>query len=149
MSTETNREEALSHAPVSWGRLARAAVISAVVALVINLAVFFLVPVVFGFTPEAAAGGPGTEPAPLTAFNVALATVVPAIVAALLMAALVRFTARPAAIFRIIAVVVLLLSLTAPLTQPVGLTNRLVLAALHVITAVVITYGLTSWASEA
>jgi hypothetical protein len=74
---------------------------------------------------------------------VVLSTAVPAAVATLLLAVLNRFTARPVTIFRIIAALILLLSLVAPLTLPVPLGVRLTLVSMHIITAVIIVYVLT------
>lgn len=134
---------------IAPGRLVQATIASAAVAVVLNLLVYFLAPLIFGLELEVAMNPAAAGPEPLTALNVIMATTVPAVLAGLLMAALTRFTARPAMIFRIIAVVALLLSLAGPLTQPVALGVRLTLMLMHLIAAAVITLGMTVWARRA
>jgi len=145
----TTNSEVRGSAPITTGRLLQGALIGIVVALVLNLLLYFLVPAIFGYTLEAPLGGPGSEIGPLPVYMVVVATVVPAIVAALLMMLLNRLVARPVRLFRIIAGVVLLLSLAGPLPLPIALGARLTLVAMHVITAAAITYGLTVWARGA
>ena len=134
---------------VTASRFISAGLLAAAVAAVANLLVYFLVPALFGFTLEFPWQGPGSEIQRLPIFMVLLATVLPTIAAIVLLAVLNRFTARPVTIFRVIAVVFLLLSLAAPLTLSAPLSVRLTLVAMHVITAAIITYTLTNriWSS--
>lgn len=74
---------------------------------------------------------------------VLVATIVPTIGAVVLLALLNRFTARPRRIFRIIAVVALLLSLGGPLSVGAPLSVTLTLVAMHILTAAIITGVLT------
>lgn len=125
-------------------RLVPASVTAAVAASAANLLVYFLVPALFNFSLAIPLMGPGTEIQPLPFFMVIIASVVPTLGAAILLAVLNRFTARPVTIFRVMAVVFLLLSFGAPFSLPVPLNVRLTLATMHVIAAGVITYVLTT-----
>lgn len=89
--------------------------------------------------------GPGSKTQHLPVFMVIMATIVAAIGAGLLLAALQRITERSVTIFRVIAVVFLLLSFGALFSLPVASNIQVTLATLHTITAVVITYVLTIW----
>jgi hypothetical protein len=57
--------------------------------------------------------------------------------------------AQLSSLFRVVAVVLLLLSLGAPFSLPVPLGVKLTLASMHVIAAAVITYVLTTQARAA
>lgn len=83
-------------------------------------------------------GGPQSPVVPLTVAPVVIMSAVPALLAAGLLWLLGRFSARPFAIFQIVAVVVLLLSLAGPLSLPVGGVNKLVLGVMHVVAALTI-----------
>ena len=112
-----------------------------IAAVIANLLVYALGSVIVGYDPQfvVLANASGTI----------LFTVVPAIVAVLLYAALVRFTSNPARIFTNIAVVVLVLSLIPDLTYipsvpgaTSGQTATLML--MHVVAAVIIVSMLTT-----
>ena len=75
---------------------------------------------------------------------VLVATLMPTLVATLFLGILIRFTARPVAAFRLVAVIVLLLSFGAPLTLPVALAVRLTFMSMHLIAGSVIIYVLTT-----
>lgn len=133
---------------ITAGRLARAGLIAAILATIANLLVSSLIPALFGFALEFAIQGPGSPVQPLPAFMVLMATIVPTTGAVLLLALLNRLTARPRRIFRIIAVVTLLLSLGGPLTVGAPLSVTLTLVAMHVLTAAIITGVLTRSSSS-
>src|SRR3954469_3277500 len=93
---------------VSRGRFALIGFATVAAAVIANLLVYLLGSVVVGYDPQfiVLANASGTI----------LFTVVPAIVAVLVYAALMRFTSNPARIFTTIAVVVLIVSLIPDLT---------------------------------
>jgi hypothetical protein len=140
-STELTRQK-----PIDVNRLAPATAAAAVSATVVNLLVYFLVPSLFDFVLEVPLRGPGSALQPLPVVMVAMASVVPALVGGLLLAVLNRFTDRPIMIFRIVALVVLLISLAPLLALPVVAGVAITLAAMHALTAALITYILTSHA---
>jgi len=112
-----------------------------IAAVLANLIVYFIGSLVVGYDPQfvVLADASGTI----------LFTVVPAIVAVLLYAALMRFTRDPARIFTNIAVVVLILSLIPDLiyipSVPGATTGQTaILMVMHVVAAVVIVSVLTT-----
>jgi hypothetical protein len=135
-----------SSAPVasrasSRGRFALVGLGTVAAAVLANLLVYVLGSAVVGYDPQfvVLANASGTI----------LFTVVPAIVAVLLYAALMRFTSNPARIFTNIAVVVLVLSLIPDLTyipSVAGATSgqTAILMLMHVVAAVVIVSALTT-----
>jgi hypothetical protein len=129
-----------SHA-ISWRRFALVGLGTVIAAVVANLLVYLIGSVVVGYDPGfvVLANASGTI----------LFTVVPAIVAVLLYAALLRFTSNPARIFTNIAVVVLIVSLIPDLTyipSVPGATagQTAILMVMHVVVAVVIVSMLTT-----
>jgi len=130
---------------VATSRLWRAALVAAISAVVANLIVFVVARNVFGLGLAIPLGGAGSPIEPLPAFMVAIATAVPALAAAGLLALLARFTRRPILIFQIIATAFALLSLGGPLSLPVDTTTKLVLSLMHLVAAAVITGVLTTW----
>jgi len=112
-----------------------------IAAVLANLIVYFIGSLVVGYDPQfvVLADASGTI----------LFTVVPAIIAVLLYAALMRFTRDPARIFTNIAVVVLILSLIPDLiyipSVPGATTGQTaILMVMHVVAAVVIVSVLTT-----
>jgi hypothetical protein len=112
-----------------------------VVAVLANVLVYFIGSAVVGYDPEFVVLS--------NVSAVILFTVVPAIVAVLLYAVLMRFTANPARTFTIIAAVVLVVSLIPDVTYiptvpgaTVGQTA--ILSVMHVVAAVVIVGMLTT-----
>ncbi len=123
------------------GRFALVGLGTVAAAVLANLLVYVLGSAVVGYDPQfvVLANASGTI----------LFTVVPAIVAVLLYAALMRFTSNPARIFTNIAVVVLVLSLIPDLTyipSVAGATSgqTAILMLMHVVAAVVIVSALTT-----
>jgi hypothetical protein len=126
---------------VNWGRFALVGLGTVVAAVLANLLVYLIGSVVVDYDPQfVVLANPSAT---------ILFTVVPAIVAVLLYAALIRFTSNPARIFTNIAVVVLILSLIPDLTYiPTvpGATSgqTVILMVMHVVAAVVIVSMLTT-----
>jgi len=126
---------------VSRGRFALVGLGTVAAAVIANLLVYALGSAVVGYDPGfvVLANASGTI----------LFTVVPAIVAVLLYAVLMRFTSNPARIFTNIAVVVLILSLIPDLTYipsvPGASTGQTaILMLMHVVAASVIVWMLTT-----
>lgn len=140
----THTQSLTPRAPWTVARLVRAAARAAALATAADLLVYFVVPAAFDLTLAVPLMGPGSPIVPLPAAMVVFATVLPALAGAALLGVLYRLTARPLAIFRIIAAVVLLISLVPLPWLPVPLAVRLTLASMHVIAAAAVTYGLTS-----
>ena len=126
---------------VDWGRFALAGLGTVIAAVLANVLVYFIGSAVVGYDPEFVVLRDVSA--------VVLFTVVPAIVAVLLYAALLRFTANPARTFTIIAAVVLVISLVPDVTYiPTvpGATSgqTAILAVMHVVATVVIVWMLTT-----
>ncbi len=126
---------------VSRGRFALIGLATVAAAVIANLLVYALGSVVVGYDPGfiVLANASGTI----------LFTVVPAIVAVLLYAALLRFTSNPARIFTNIAIVVLIISLIPDLTYiptvPGASSGQTaILMLMHVVAAAVIVWMLTT-----
>jgi hypothetical protein len=126
---------------VGRGRFVLVGLATVAAAVIANLLVFLLGSVVVGYNPQfiVLANASGTI----------LFTVVPAIVAVLVYAALMRFTSNPARIFTNIAVVVLIVSLIPDLTYipsvPGATSGQIaVLMLMHVVAAIVIVSMLTT-----
>ena len=139
-SSSTSSPEPVAPRAFSWGRFALVGLGTVVAAVLANLLVFLIGSVVVGYDPQfvVLANASGTI----------LFTVVPAVVAVLLYAALIRFTSNPARIFTNIAVVVLIISLIPDLTYiptvPGASTGQTaILMLMHVVAAVVIVSMLT------
>ena len=112
-----------------------------IAAVLANLIVYFIGSLVVGYDPQFVVLA--------DASGMILFTVVPAIIAVLLYAALMRFTRDPARIFTNIAVVVLILSLIPDLiyipSVPGATTGQTaILMVMHVVAAVVIVSVLTT-----
>lgn len=139
-SSSASSPEPVAPRAFSWGRFALVGLGTVVAAVLANLLVFLIGSVVVGYDPQfvVLANVSGTI----------LFTVVPAVVAVLLYAALIRFTSNPARIFTNIAVVVLIISLIPDLTYiptvPGASTGQTaILMLMHVVAAVVIVSMLT------
>jgi hypothetical protein len=125
---------------VSRGRFALVGLGTVAAAVIANLLVYLLGSAVVGYDPQfvVLANASGSI----------LFTVVPAIVAVLLYAALMRFTSNPARIFTNIAVVVLIVSLIPdltyiPLVPGASSAQTAILMLMHVVAAGVIVSMLT------
>ena len=127
---------------IDWGKYALLGLGTVVAAVVANVLVYFIGRAIVGYDPEFIVL---SDVSPAILF-----TVVPAIVAVVLYALLMRFTSDPARIFTIIAAGVLVLSLIPDFTYiptvPGASTGQVViLAIMHVVAAVVIVGMLTSF----
>jgi hypothetical protein len=111
------------------------ALVAGAVAFIGNLVVFILAENLFGVSLMIPAT-PGSDAlAPLSLAPLAGASFVPAIAAAIVLALLGRFLARPIRVFQILAAVLLLVSFGAPLGLPVDGAAKVVLIVMHVVTA--------------
>src|SRR5215207_3031642 len=126
---------------VSRGRFTLVGLATVAAAVIATLLVYALGSVIVGYDPQfiILANASGTI----------LFTVVPAIIAVLLYAALMRFTSNPARIFTNIAVVVLIVSLIPDLTYIPSVPGAssgqtAILMLMHVVAAVVIVWMLTT-----
>jgi hypothetical protein len=119
--------------------------LAALVCAVVNLIIYFAVPALFNFSLDVPLMGPGSAVQQLPFYMVLVVSVLTSFGAAGVLAMLNRFTSRPITIFRIVAAVLLVLSLGAPFSLPVALNIRLTLAAMHLAAAAIITYFLTAW----
>src|SRR3954452_1242477 len=140
LSSSSFETEPVAPRGVSRGRFALIGLVTVASAVIPNLLVYLLGSVVVGYDPQfiILANASGTI----------LFTVVPAIVAVLLYAALMRFTANPARIFTNVAVVVLIVSLIPDLTYIPSLPGATpgqtaILMVMHIVAAVVIVTTLT------
>jgi hypothetical protein len=124
-------------------RLVTRGIAVAALALAGNLLVYFLAPALFNINLEIPVRGPGSPIGPLPVFMVVVATIVPTILATILMAVLNRFAERPLSIFRITAVILLLLSFAGPFSLPVSLSVQVTLVLMHIITAAAVIFMLS------
>ena len=126
---------------MSWGRFALIGLATVVAAVLANVLVYFIGSAVVGYDPQF-----------IVLANVSatiLFTVVPAIVAVLLYAILLRFSSNPERIFTILAVVVLIISLIPdlayiPSVPGASSGQTAILMLMHVVAAGVIVWMLTT-----
>jgi hypothetical protein len=128
---------------VDWGRFALVGLATVVAALIANLIVYTIGGVLVGYNPQFVVLA--------TAWGTIIFTLVPAVVAVLLYAVLVRFTDNPARIFTIIAAVVLVLSVIPDFTYIPDVPGAsgeqaAVLVVMHIVAASVIVWMLTTFA---
>ena len=144
MSSTTSIPNATAESrSINWGQYSLVGLATVIAAVVANVLVYFIGSAVVGYDPQF-----------IVLANVSatiLFTVVPAIVAVLLYAVLLRSTADPARTFTIIAAVVLVVSLIPDFTYiPTvpGATSgqTATLAVMHTVAAVVIVLMLTTFA---
>ena len=129
---------------VSARSLPVAALASGGLAAALNLVVYFLARA-FGVPLQVVAPGT-TELQALPFFPVIFASLIPAFVAAGLLALLVRFTARPVLIFQVISAVFLVLSFASPLAMPTDGGTKFALNLMHAVAAAAIVFGLLRFA---
>jgi hypothetical protein len=111
----------------------------AVVAAVLNVGVYLIAKAagVEILVPQ------GSTPTPLNVATVVVFTIVPLTLAAVLLLVLRRLGVSSPRVFAGVVVVVLLLSLLAPLTADLTTSNKLTLVAMHVIAGLAALVGLT------
>jgi hypothetical protein len=132
---------------VSLRKLLWAAPLAGLAAAAANLALFGLARAGLGL-PLVMPALPGSAGGPLATGQVLLASFVPALAAAALLALLARYTARPARAFEIAAGAALIVSFGGPLTLAADLATRLVLLTLHLAAGLTITGVLSTFATE-
>ena len=93
--------------------------------------------------PIEVAQQPGAPIAPLQWFMIIVATMVPALLGALVLTGLQRFTGNGTRIFQIVAGVIALVSLFPAITQAGSTGSAVVLALLHLVAAGAIVWALT------
>ena len=142
LTSSLSSSDSVPSRTVSWRRFALVGLGTVIAAVLANLLVYLLGSLVVGYDPQfvVLANPSGTI----------LFTVVPAIVAVLLYAALIRFTSNPARIFTNIAIVVLIISLIPdliyiPSVPGASSGQTAILMLMHVVAAVVIVSMLTSF----
>ena len=115
------------------GVIARNTLYAIVTVLVLNLVVYFV--------SDAAGWIPETLPEsaePFGLVSIVLYSIIPLVLGGVLLALLCRWTTHPVIMFALIAAVVFIASLVAPLTLAGASTSfKLVLVSMHVITAVI------------
>jgi hypothetical protein len=121
--------------------IAKGAFGGAVIGAIGNLALFGLATAISG--PLTAKYDPNGPVAALPAVQVAVASIVPAVVATLFTLALNAFTSRPSRILTIVAAVFTTVSMMGPINLPEasGMT-KLALGLMHVVSGVAITAGI-------
>jgi hypothetical protein len=141
LSSLSSETEPVASRPVSRRRFALIGLATVAAAVIANLLVYLLGSVVVGYDSRfvVLANASGTI----------LFTVVPAILAVLLYAALMRFTSNPARIFTNIAVIVLVLSLIPdliyiPSVPGASSGQTAILMLMHIVAAAVIVFTLTT-----
>jgi hypothetical protein len=139
-----NNQKTYQDGKAGASRLITRGLAAGVLALAANLLVYLLAPALLNFSLAIPVMGPGSPIAPLPFGMVVLITFAATLGATILLAVLRRISTRAVTIFRIIAVVFLLLSFSAPFSQPVPLLVRATLASMHVITATAIVSVLTA-----
>jgi hypothetical protein len=110
------------------------------VAAVVNVAVYLIARAIGGeiLVPM------GGAPAPLSVVPVAVSTIIPlVVVAAVLLLVLRRVGVSSPRVFAGVVIVVTLLSLLAPLTADLSVSNKLVLVAMHLVAGLAALVGLT------
>ena len=120
---------------LAWGGLLLAVVVAAVGAAVANAIVYFIASAL-GFVPQDVAVSP--DGAPLGVVAVVVASVVGAVGAGIVLAALNLFLRRPVPVFYVISAIVLVLSFITPTNiSGAPLAMILTLEVMHVVAAVV------------
>ncbi len=134
---------------IAWRRLPLAALVAAVAASVANVLVYYAASGL-GFVSQSAPfiSTPSGE-SPLTAGMVVATSVAGTVGAAVVFAGIGLFAQRPIRLFRIVAVVVLALSLIPPAIMPgVPVATILSLEAMHIVAWAVIVGILTTMARQ-
>lgn len=87
--------------------------------------------------------GPEHIPTVLGVSDVVIASVLPLAIAGLLFLVLVKYTKKPVTIFRTVAVLIFVVSF-GPLAQEIDNPTRILLALMHVVSAVAVVWALTA-----
>ena len=124
------------------GRVVLAALLVAICAALANVVVFTLERDLLGVSFVFPYQGTGSPAMPLPISFVIVASALPAIAAALLLAILDRLTRRALRIFMIVGLIFLLMSFGGPLSISAGLSTKVALGVMHVVAAAIIIGGL-------
>ena len=130
---------------VNWGRYALIALATVVAATIANLIVYYIGGAIVFYDPQ--------FPVLATSGGTIFFTVIPALIAPLLYAPILRFARRPALTFTIIAAIILVISVmpdftyipTVPGSSPGQIA---ILVLMHIVAAVVITGMLTRFTAR-
>jgi hypothetical protein len=129
---------------VALGRLWWASLLAGLAATVANVVVYLIASAAGAIPQTVLIPTPG-GPMPVTVAAVIINSFLPAIVAGVFLALLNRFTRRPVRIFRIVSVVLLLLSFANPFTIPgAPIVMIVALNLMHVVAAAIIVGVLTT-----
>lgn len=133
---------------IAWIRLRGVALLAAAVATVANALIYFVASGL-GTIPQGVLIPTASGETPLTVGMVAISSIIGAVGAAIVFAVIGLFSRRPVRLFRIVAVVVLVLSFAAPPTIP-GAPVAMILSmeAMHVVAWAVIVGLLTTLALQ-
>lgn len=125
--------------PVNTQKLFYLAPVAGISAAILN-AILFLIGSSMGAVP-ASVRIPDANGQPLTLVPVFVSSMLPALVAGLVLFLLIRFTKKPLRVFNIIAAVILVLSFASPFSIPNVTTGMIVLLELmHVVVAGIVVY---------
>ncbi len=131
---------------IAWKRLPLAVLLAAATAAVANSLIYFAASAL-GFIPESVLIPTAGGESPLTVGMVVITSVIGAVGAAIVFAGIGMFARRPVRLFRIVSIVVLVLSFATPLTIPgAPLAMILSMEVMHVAAWVVIVGLLTTLA---
>ena len=129
---------------VAWGRLVVVALLTAVAAVGANAVVYLVSAAVGAMPQDVVVNGRG----PITLPVVAAMSAQGALAGAIIYALIGRLSRRPVRAFRVVAAVVLVLSLAGPLTIPgAPIPMILALELMHVVAAAVVVGLLTTMAA--
>ncbi|MDZ4839513.1 MAG: DUF6069 family protein [Bacteroidota bacterium] len=122
----------------SINKILWAAPVVGVFVIAANLILYY-VAYIYGYWPEDGINYNKMPNKPINHIPVIVSSFLPAIVAGLIFAILVRFTAKPLTIFTIISVILSLLSLAAPLNlQNISIETKITMELMHIVAAVFI-----------
>ena len=141
MSSQVSTMKALGNKEVVSSGVWRAGVITALIAAIVNVVIYFIGNSLV--QPLQVVMGGATAPVQLPLFAVVIFSVVPLLGAMVLLWLLGRFTARPFTIFTLIAVIFLLISFIPDLTMAgVSDLNKAILVLMHTVAGLTSILGL-------
>lgn len=141
-----DNEKIIGSERIDWGRLPWAALLAAVAATVAN-ALVYLAASTLGFIPQSVLIPTAGGESPLTVGMVAITSVAGTVGAAIVFTIIGLFAQRPVRLFRIVSIVVLVLSFATPLTIPgAPLSMILSMEVMHVVAWAIIVGLLTTLA---
>jgi hypothetical protein len=110
---------------------------AAALAAIINAILYYALGLGMGFIPNTILAGPPDNPQPITIVNVVGASIVPSIIGALVCWLLLRFKPNGFALFRIVAIVLTILSFLNPvfMIQGAPIAMIVTLNLMHIVVA--------------